>query len=210
MLRVDRHDDPERGCRLIEIALCNDRETPRKIPVNAWLYQTKLTVDGGRGRTRSCRSPTRCSTTGAERGRRAAAAEPAVPGPAGVRGRADLLGRLGGGRRARGGRPPGVDDLAADVRDAAGHRRGDRRALLDMRELAAATAGRAARRAVADRRSGTPRGWTARRPGRSSFPSTCATRAWTRSPRRGRCSASSRPGSSTCWPTRRRCAASGS
>ena len=44
VLRVDRHDDPERGCRLIEIALCNDRETPRKIPVDAWLYQTKLTV----------------------------------------------------------------------------------------------------------------------------------------------------------------------
>ena len=44
VLRVDRHDDRERGCRLIEIALCNDRETPRKIPVNAWLYQTKLTV----------------------------------------------------------------------------------------------------------------------------------------------------------------------
>ena len=45
VLRVDRHDDPERGCRLIEIALCNDRETPRKIPVDAWLYQTKLTVE---------------------------------------------------------------------------------------------------------------------------------------------------------------------
>ena len=30
--------------RLIEIALCNDREAPRKIPVDAWLYQTKLTV----------------------------------------------------------------------------------------------------------------------------------------------------------------------
>ena len=44
MLRVDRHDDPARGCRLIEIALCNDRETPRKIPVDAWLYQTQLTV----------------------------------------------------------------------------------------------------------------------------------------------------------------------
>ena len=44
MLRVDRHDDPGRGCRLIEIALCNDRVTPRKIPVDAWLYQTKLTV----------------------------------------------------------------------------------------------------------------------------------------------------------------------
>jgi hypothetical protein len=47
VLRVDRHDDPERGCRLIELALCNDRVTPRKIPVNAWLYQTKLLVTAG-------------------------------------------------------------------------------------------------------------------------------------------------------------------
>jgi hypothetical protein len=44
LLRIDRHDDPERGGRLIELALCNDRETPRKIPVDAWLYQTKLLV----------------------------------------------------------------------------------------------------------------------------------------------------------------------
>jgi hypothetical protein len=44
MLRIDRHDEPERGCRLIEIALCNDRVAPRKIPVDAWLYQTRLTV----------------------------------------------------------------------------------------------------------------------------------------------------------------------
>ncbi|MFD0382414.1 hypothetical protein ACFQ2B_08130 [Streptomyces stramineus] len=28
VLRVDRYDDVERGCRLIEIALCNDKETP--------------------------------------------------------------------------------------------------------------------------------------------------------------------------------------
>ena len=47
VLRIDRHDDPGRGCRLIELALCNDRETPRKIPVNAWLYQTKLLVTAG-------------------------------------------------------------------------------------------------------------------------------------------------------------------
>ena len=44
VLRVDMHDDPERHCRLVEIALCNDRESPRKIPVDAWLYQTRLTV----------------------------------------------------------------------------------------------------------------------------------------------------------------------
>ncbi|MEV4197561.1 DISARM system helicase DrmA [Micromonospora globbae] len=47
VLRVDRHDDPERGCRLIEIALCNDQVTPRKIPVNAWLFQTELRVEAG-------------------------------------------------------------------------------------------------------------------------------------------------------------------
>ncbi|MEU0100690.1 DISARM system helicase DrmA [Streptomyces sp. NPDC006267] len=47
VLRVDRYDDTERGCRLIEVALCNDRETPRKIPVEAWLYQTKLSVSSG-------------------------------------------------------------------------------------------------------------------------------------------------------------------
>ena len=44
VLRIDRYDEPDYGCRLIEIALCNDRETPRKIPVSAWLYQTRLTV----------------------------------------------------------------------------------------------------------------------------------------------------------------------
>jgi len=44
VLRVDRHDDAENHRRLVEIALCNDREAPRKIPVDAWLYQTKLTV----------------------------------------------------------------------------------------------------------------------------------------------------------------------
>ncbi|WP_149182708.1 DISARM system helicase DrmA [Streptomyces sp. TRM49041] len=49
VLRVDRYDDAERGCRLIEIALCNDRETPRKIPVEAWLYQTKLEVSAAGG-----------------------------------------------------------------------------------------------------------------------------------------------------------------
>ncbi|MDN5747764.1 MAG: helicase, partial [Pseudonocardia sp.] len=47
VLRVDRYDDAERGCRMIEVALCNDKVTPRKIPVDAWLYQTRLTVDAG-------------------------------------------------------------------------------------------------------------------------------------------------------------------
>lgn len=46
-LRVDRYDDARYGRRLIEVALCNDRETPRKIPVDAWMFQTKLTVTAG-------------------------------------------------------------------------------------------------------------------------------------------------------------------
>ncbi|AWS44509.1 DISARM system helicase DrmA [Streptosporangium sp. 'caverna'] len=44
VLQIDRYDDTEGGRRLIEVALCNDRETPRKIPVEAWLYQTKVSV----------------------------------------------------------------------------------------------------------------------------------------------------------------------
>ena len=47
VLRVDRYDDAERGCRLIEVALCNDRQTPRRIPVSAWLYQTMVSVKAG-------------------------------------------------------------------------------------------------------------------------------------------------------------------
>ncbi|MFI5503467.1 DISARM system helicase DrmA [Nocardia asteroides] len=44
VLRIDRYDDDALGRRVIEIALCNNRETPRKIPTDAWLYQTALTV----------------------------------------------------------------------------------------------------------------------------------------------------------------------
>ena len=47
VLRIDRHDDDAAERRIIEIALCNDRQTPRRIPVDAWLYQTKLAVDAG-------------------------------------------------------------------------------------------------------------------------------------------------------------------
>ena len=46
-LRIDRYDDPAFGRVLVEIALCNDRETPRKIPVEMWMFQTKLYVDAG-------------------------------------------------------------------------------------------------------------------------------------------------------------------
>lgn len=45
VLRVDVFDDAERERRLVEIALCNDRVTPRQIPVNAWMFQTQLHVD---------------------------------------------------------------------------------------------------------------------------------------------------------------------
>lgn len=46
-LRIDRYDDTERGQILLEVALCNDKETPRKIPVDAWMYQTQLSVEAG-------------------------------------------------------------------------------------------------------------------------------------------------------------------
>lgn len=45
VLRVDRYDDPGHDRLLVEIALCNDRETPLPIPLNMWLFQTKLVVD---------------------------------------------------------------------------------------------------------------------------------------------------------------------
>ena len=45
VLRVDVLEDPERNRRLVEVALCNDRETPSKIPVNAWLFQTRLYIE---------------------------------------------------------------------------------------------------------------------------------------------------------------------
>ncbi|WP_062948336.1 DISARM system helicase DrmA [Brachybacterium sp. sponge] len=45
VLRIDTFVQGSK--RIIEISLCNDRETPRKIPVDAWLYQTRLDVDAG-------------------------------------------------------------------------------------------------------------------------------------------------------------------
>lgn len=47
VLRIDRYDDPEYDRVLVEIALCNDRETPMPIPLSMWMFQTKLTVDAG-------------------------------------------------------------------------------------------------------------------------------------------------------------------
>ncbi len=46
-LRLDRYDDERFGRVLIEIALCNDRETPVPIPMSMWMFQTKLRVDAG-------------------------------------------------------------------------------------------------------------------------------------------------------------------
>jgi hypothetical protein len=46
-LRVDRYDDATFGRVLIEIALCNDRETPMPIPIGMWMFQTKLHIDAG-------------------------------------------------------------------------------------------------------------------------------------------------------------------
>jgi hypothetical protein len=46
-LRIDRYDDPDYGRVLVEIALCNDRETPLPIPSNMWMFQTKLLVEAG-------------------------------------------------------------------------------------------------------------------------------------------------------------------
>lgn len=47
VLRVDRYDDPKYDRVLVEIALCNDRETPMPIPLSMWMFQTKLLVDAG-------------------------------------------------------------------------------------------------------------------------------------------------------------------
>jgi hypothetical protein len=46
-LRIDRYDDARFGRVLVEIALCNDRETPMPIPISVWMFQTKLRVDAG-------------------------------------------------------------------------------------------------------------------------------------------------------------------
>ena len=58
-LRVDRYNDPALGRVLIEIALCNDRETPTPVPTPMWMFQTKLhvTAGGGAGLAACSRSP---------------------------------------------------------------------------------------------------------------------------------------------------------
>lgn len=47
VLRIDRYNDPKYRRVLVEIALCNDRETPMPIPLSMWMFQTKLVVDAG-------------------------------------------------------------------------------------------------------------------------------------------------------------------
>ena len=46
-LRIDSYLDEAAGRFLIELALCNDRTTPRRIPTNAWMFQTRIDVDAG-------------------------------------------------------------------------------------------------------------------------------------------------------------------
>lgn len=46
-VRVDVYEDARFGRRLVEIALCNDKETPPTIPVAEWLFQTRLHVEAG-------------------------------------------------------------------------------------------------------------------------------------------------------------------
>ena len=125
VLRMDRYDDRERGCRLIEIALCNDRETPRKIPVDAWLYQTKLTVaaDGAEVFLPVCDTllDTRYEPDDEVR-RLNLQYRDRLEFAAGRTCSVDWT--VADGRTAG---EQGVDDVAADVRDAAGRRRRGRR-----------------------------------------------------------------------------------
>ncbi|VEG28349.1 DISARM system helicase DrmA [Actinomyces howellii] len=46
-LRIDSHHDEPADRYLIELALCNDRTTPRRIPTEAWMFQTRIDVDAG-------------------------------------------------------------------------------------------------------------------------------------------------------------------
>ncbi|MCF2710856.1 DISARM system helicase DrmA [Schaalia hyovaginalis] len=46
-LRIDAYHDAEEGRFLVELALCNDRISPRRIPTEDWLFQTRIDVDAG-------------------------------------------------------------------------------------------------------------------------------------------------------------------
>ncbi|MGI5191117.1 DISARM system helicase DrmA [Promicromonospora sp. CA-289599] len=49
LVRVDVMDDVfgATGRRIVELALCNDRVSPRRIPTDMWMYQTQLHVEAG-------------------------------------------------------------------------------------------------------------------------------------------------------------------
>ncbi|WP_051109363.1 DISARM system helicase DrmA [Promicromonospora sukumoe] len=49
IVRVDVMDDVVGSAsrRIVELALCNDRVSPRRIPTDMWMYQTRLHVDAG-------------------------------------------------------------------------------------------------------------------------------------------------------------------
>lgn len=47
VLRVDVYNEPHQHQRLIEVALCNDKEVGPSIRIPDWLFQTKLEVDAG-------------------------------------------------------------------------------------------------------------------------------------------------------------------
>lgn len=47
VLRVDVYDEPSLQRRLVEVALCNDAESERNVPVSKWMFQTKLEVNAG-------------------------------------------------------------------------------------------------------------------------------------------------------------------
>ena len=48
-LRADILPDTSRGSLIVELALCNDRTTPRRVPVSAWMFQTKIEVTSPEG-----------------------------------------------------------------------------------------------------------------------------------------------------------------
>lgn len=50
-LQLDRHDDRTRGYAIVEVAICNDRLSPRSIPTHVWLFQTQLEVVANDTRT---------------------------------------------------------------------------------------------------------------------------------------------------------------
>ena len=88
----------------MEIALCNDRETPTPIPVSMWMFQTKLRVDAGGAEVFL---PVRdvLEQDWPEHDDEVRRLDLQYRNRLGVRDRPDLLGGLDGRARARGARP---------------------------------------------------------------------------------------------------------